>query len=229
MNFNVKSRTYTVVLVVATIVRPPRAIGGAKGRCGEYTIFSKSPRGLDGIIILRCVRVIVESNVASTIRYLHLRFIAKVRLEGANPKNTLQVVSLECLIEFKEEWLWHDGLMEVLGGRNEFELVGVIDITIESPGYWENARVQGLRSLIGPRYRCAASIDKTFVVFEAEVAMEELNAEKSLNIVFGEDISEGCLHDCRSIALFEFGVGIMERGECIEHRGRVRLKNWSSH
>jgi hypothetical protein len=48
----------------------------------------------------------------------------------------MQVVSLEGLIEFKEEWLWHDGFMEVLSGRNEFELVGVIDITVESPGYW---------------------------------------------------------------------------------------------
>ncbi len=59
--------------------------------------------------------------------------------------------------------------------------------------------------------------------------MEELNAEKSLNILFGEDISKGCLLDCGRIALFEFGVGIMEGGECIEHRGRVRLKNRSSH
>jgi len=122
-----------VVLAVTAIVRPPRAIGGAKGCSSEYTIATKSPRGFNYIIILRCVGVVVKRDVGPAICYLHLRFVASAGLEGANPEDALQVMSLERIIELDEEGLWHDGLVELLSRRNEFEFVGVVSVTLECP------------------------------------------------------------------------------------------------
>lgn len=143
MSFNkTHDRSYThpgMVLIVTAIVRPRRAIGGAKGRRRSNAHAIKRPRGFNGIIILRCVRVVVKRNIGSPLGNLYLWFLGG--LEGSNAKDALNVMSLERFVELDEEWLWHHGLMEFLGRGNEFELVGMIGVALEDPRHWENARV----------------------------------------------------------------------------------------
>jgi len=210
-------RSALVVIVVSAVTTPTlsAAIGGAVGQRCRRARATKCPRGFKDISILCCVRVVVKRNVASPLRNFHLRFLALIGLERTNPKDALQIMGFKRLVKLDGEGLWQDGLVEFLCRGDEFELVGMIGVTLECPRNRENARVQRL-GFVGPGHGCAANIDETFVVVEAEMTMEELNAQEIVDIVFDEDLGEDGIHDLGRTTLFAFGVSIVERGECVE-------------